>query len=88
MHAISFFLLFSHPPIGRSIQLNFCNIASANESGMGNISLFTVLSKGIFAQVQYLDVCIYICLSLHYLYMMVCRSGYKQGNIKVFYCST
>lgn len=63
MHAISVFLLFSHPPIGRSIQLNFCNIASANESGMGNISLFTVLGKGIFAQVQYLDVCIYIYLS-------------------------
>lgn len=67
MHAISVFLLFSHPPIGRSIQLNFCNIASASESGVGNISLFTVLGEVIFAQVQYLDVCMYVYISIIYI---------------------
>lgn len=62
MHAISVFLLFSHPPNGRSIQF-LCNIASASESGLGNIYLFTALGKVIFAQVHiYLDICMYMCI--------------------------
>lgn len=40
-----------------------CNIASASESGLGDIYLFTVLGKVIFAQVHiYLDICMYMCV--------------------------
>lgn len=47
-----------------------CNITSASKSGLGNIFLFTVLGKAIFAQVHiYLDICMYMCVYILIIYI-------------------
>jgi len=47
-----------------------CNITSASKSVLGNIFLFTVLGKAIFAQVHiYLDICMYVCVYTLIIYI-------------------